>query len=123
MRTFAHSLFILCLVLFCLNQLLEWQHLYITPLYQYLDDILCMPLVLTITLATERLYFNNYSFVLPLRYILGAVLLFSICFEVLLPRLSIVYTSDVLDVLSYTLGAVVFHLAINKPLEPAAIHS
>ncbi|WP_162428073.1 magnesium citrate secondary transporter [Pontibacter pudoricolor] len=114
MRTFAHPVFIACLTLFCLNQLLEWQHVYIAPLHSYLDDVLCMPVVLTVALAAERVYFGNYSFVLPLYYSLWAVLLFSIFFELLLPRLSDLYTADVWDVLCYSCGAVLFHFSINK---------
>lgn len=119
MRTFAHPVFIACLTLFCLNQLLEWQHVYIAPLHSYLDDVLCMPVVLTVALAAERVYFGNYSFVLPLYYSLWAVLLFSIFFELLLPRLSDLYTADVWDVLCYSCGAVLFHFSINKAPEPA----
>lgn len=119
MRTFAHPVFICSLALFCLNQLLEWQRIYIAPLHQYLDDLLCMPLVLTVALAAERLYFDNYSFVLPLRYSWWAVLLFSIFFELLLPQLSNVYTADAWDVLCYSCGAMLFHCTINKAPAPA----
>lgn len=119
MRTFAHPVFIVCLLLFCLNQLLEWQQIYIALLPAYLDDALCMPLVLTIALAAERGYFGNYSLVLPLKYSVWAVLLFGIYFELLLPLISPVYTSDALDVLFYSIGAIVFQLTINKPLKPA----
>jgi hypothetical protein len=119
MRTFSQPLFILCLLLFCLNQVLEWQHIFISPLYQYLDDLLCMPLVLTISLATERLYFGNYNFTLPPKYSLVAVLVFSVYFEVVLPLLSPVYTADVLDVLCYTFGVMVFHRTVNRPLAQA----
>ncbi|NDK54837.1 magnesium citrate secondary transporter [Pontibacter sp. BT213] len=105
-----------CLLLFWLNQLLEWQHIFISPLYQYLDDLLCMPLVLTITLATERLYFSNNYFVLPLRYSLVAAVLVSIYFEVILPLFSPVYTPDAVDVLCYSVGVVVFQVLINRPL-------
>ena len=119
MRTFTHPVFIVCLVLFGLNQLLEWQQIYIAPLHHYLDDLLCMPLVLTIALAAERLYFGNYSFVLPLKYSCWAVLLFSAFFEEFLPRFSSIYTADSWDVLCYSCGAVVFYFTINKTSEPA----
>lgn len=117
MKTLRQPYFLLCLTLFVLNQLLEWQQLYFRPLYSYLDDLLCLPLSLTLALAAERTYFHSPKFILKKSHILLAVLLFSIVFEVVLPYFSWTYTADVLDVAAYGLGALFFYLTINKPLK------
>lgn len=121
MDTLRHPLFILCFVLWLANQLLEQNHIYIRPLYAYLDDLLCLPLILTFILAVQRAYFGDKRMTIPAAHTLLAVVAISVCFEGILPCFSEVYTADAWDVLAYTSGALLFHLFLNKPLkEPAA---
>jgi len=105
----------LCCILALANQLLERSGVYIRPLHAYLDDVLVMPLVLTIALAVERAYFSNPRFVLPRHYVWLALLLFSVVFEVILPPFSTAYTADVFDVGAYALGGLAFQYILNKP--------
>lgn len=78
-------------------------------IYSYLDDILCIPIVLYITsyimrrIEKDRVDFQFLSF-----HIYTAVVVFSIIFEIILPFISIRYTDDIMDVLCYALGGVVF---------------
>lgn len=116
MRTLLHPVFLICVFLFIGNQALELAGLYFPLLFSYLDDLLAMPIVLTIILAVERIYFQNDSFVMPLAWLAGAVVAFSIFFELLLPPIYSKHTADWLDVVAYTLGALVFQFTINKPL-------
>ncbi|QCR24021.1 magnesium citrate secondary transporter [Pontibacter sp. SGAir0037] len=116
MRTLRHPVFLICLILFCINQVLELAHIYIEYLFSYLDDLLSMPIVLTIILTAERLYFSDNRFVLPWHYTLAAVVLFSIFFEWLFPLFSQRHTADAWDMAAYAIGAVLFHFSINKPL-------
>lgn len=116
MRTLQHPVFLISFFLFCANQILELTGIYIEPLFGYLDDLLCMPLVLTLILAAERAYFDARRFVLPWHYTLAAVVLFSLTFEGLLPLFSQRHTADLLDVLAYSGGALLFHFTVNKPL-------
>ncbi|WP_114777646.1 magnesium citrate secondary transporter [Botryobacter ruber] len=116
MQTLRHPFFLLCFVLFCLNQLLELAGRHIWPLHAYLDDLLCMPVVLTLALAAERVYFKNPGFVLPVAYVAGAVAAFAVIFELLLPLLTTKHTADLPDVLLYGLGAFAFQALLNKPL-------
>ena len=117
-----HPLFLICLLLFCLNRVLELAQVFLWPLYSYLDDLLCLPLTLSLTLAVQRAYFRNQSMKIPVRHIFFAVAAFGLCFELLLPLYKPLYTADVLDVLAYSLGAIAFHLFMNKPLQaPAAV--
>ena len=121
MRTLLHPLFLACLSLFCLNQALEQAQVYIWPLHTHLDDLLCLPIALRIVLAGQRAYFRNPRMVLPVRHIVFAVAAFSVCFELLFPLYKTLYTADALDVLAYMLGARIFYIYLNKPLErPAA---
>ncbi|WP_299758799.1 magnesium citrate secondary transporter [uncultured Pontibacter sp.] len=116
MQTFRNPVFILCLLLAVGNQALELSKVYIWPLHTHLDDLLALPLTLTVALAAERLYFKNPYFVLPKQYTLLALLLFSVVFEGLLPRLHNKYTADAWDVLAYMVGALIFQVWLNKPL-------
>ncbi|WP_299818475.1 magnesium citrate secondary transporter [uncultured Pontibacter sp.] len=119
MRTLQHPLFIISMLLFCLNRVLEYKQLFIWPLHTHLDDLLCLPITLTIVLAAERAYFQNPYFVLPWHYLLIAVLSFSIVFEWLLPMYATRYTSDVWDVVAYAVGAGAFHAFSNQRIMPA----
>ncbi|MBB6609553.1 hypothetical protein H7F15_00750 [Pontibacter sp. Tf4] len=119
MRTLTHPVFIGSLLLFLLNQVLELQQVHIKLLAHYLDDLLCMPVVLTIALTAERLYFRNPAFVFAPVYSVVAVVLFSICFELVLPAFSSKYTADALDMVFYSLGALIFQVTVNKPLNRA----
>lgn len=122
MKSLQHPLFITSCLLFCLNRALEQAQVYVWPLYAYLDDLLCLPLTLGLILAAQRVYFRNRSMILPVRHVVFAVAAFSICFELLLPLYKPEYTADVLDIASYTFGAIAFHLSMNKPLKaPAAV--
>ncbi|MCC9165345.1 magnesium citrate secondary transporter [Pontibacter harenae] len=116
MKTLSHPVFLVCSFLFCLNRLLEFNEVYLWPLYAYLDDLLCMPLSLSVVLVAERLYFKNNDFILANRYIVWAVVLFAFFFELLLPLFSNKYTADVFDIVAYAVGAVVFNISINRPI-------
>ncbi|MBW7466273.1 hypothetical protein ABID22_000054 [Pontibacter aydingkolensis] len=123
MKTLRHPIFLASLLLFCLNQVLELLHIYIWPLHTHLDDLLCMPVILTLILAAERLYFRNPYFVLPRHYIVVSVLLFSIVFEGILPLLAAKYTADAWDIVAYVVGALIFHKNINRSMPAQSIEA
>lgn len=83
-------------------------------LASYLDDLLCLPLVLGATLMAHRLRSGDRNLILPASHGLFAVALFSLCFEVILPRLAPRYTSDPWDVVMYAAGFALFQLGINR---------
>lgn len=114
-------MFLSCTLLFCLNRALEQAQVYIWPLYAYLDDLLCLPLTLGLILAVQRAYFQHQSMTIPVRHIVLAVVAFGICFELLLPLYKPLYTADIVDVLAYILGAIAFHLFMNKPPQVPAV--
>ena len=114
MKTLKHPLFIISIILFGLNQLAEQAELFIWPLHTHLDDLLCLPISLSIILAAERLYFSDQKLTLPKRHLILAVVLFSLIFEGVLPLFSERYTMDAWDIVAYTLGAWIFHKTINS---------
>ncbi len=89
------------------------------PLLQhYLNDLLCMPLVLTLTLFLQRTFtFRDPGHVFTKHQIVLAVLYYSVAFEVVLPQFLPRYTADPLDVLAYALGGWFFYVFIN--VDPA----
>ncbi|WP_226389527.1 magnesium citrate secondary transporter [Penaeicola halotolerans] len=102
-------------IVFVVNQVLEKVFaIYIPYVHAYLDDLLCMPVVLGITLMFFRRFHHlgeRYRF--SKTHVWVAVLYFSVIFEVWLPSRSSLYTTDWLDVVCYSIGAVVFWYKIN----------
>ena len=113
MRTLTNPVFLVCVVLASVNQILEKGFGIFLPLvHSYLDDLLCFPIVLTLGLAMYRYFNPNYC--LTAWHIWPTVFIYSVYFEWYLPQNSNAYTADVFDVLMYILGALLFQLAVNK---------
>jgi hypothetical protein len=79
----------------------------------YLLDLLCMPLVLEITRQAMRLFFSP-SYDLSKVQILFAVLYVSLLFEYLLPMYQTRFHSDVVDVVVYCAGTIIWYLFLRK---------
>ncbi|MBS9524373.1 magnesium citrate secondary transporter [Litoribacter ruber] len=116
MSVFKNPFFIVCCILFWVNQYLEKvQGIFIPYVHAYLDDLLAMPVVLGLTLQAFRWFHSlKAKFVFTKTQIAVAVLYFSLIFEVILPMRSEVYTRDWWDVLMYAIGAVGFYFWINR---------
>jgi len=82
-----------------------------------LDDLLIMPLLLTVVLAAHRLAGRSATWVLPLGHSLPVLVAYSLFFEAILPRLDSRAISDILDVPAYAAGWLVFQFLLNKPGE------
>lgn len=81
----------------------------------YLDDALCLPLVLTGVLAVHRLGSRDPRWCLPLSHGLLALGLYGLLFEVLLPRIGGSAVADPVDLVMYAAGLAFFQLLINRP--------
>ncbi len=81
----------------------------------YGDDLLCLPLVLSVVLTAHRLAGRSGRFTLPGFHGLLAVLLFGILFEGILPLTAAGAVADPLDVLMYLAGFLVFQAGLNQP--------
>ncbi len=111
-RTLSNPVFLVCVVLATINQILEkGLGIFLPLIHSYLDDLLCFPIVLTLGLAMYRYFKPNYE--LSAWHIWPTVVIYSVYFEWYLPQTSTVYTADVFDVLMYALGALIFQRFIN----------
>lgn len=81
----------------------------------YLDDLLCLPLVLGLVLTVHRLAGRPVGWTLPRSHGLSAVLLYALYFELVLPLVKVTATADPRDVLAYAAGWAVFEAGINRP--------
>lgn len=105
-------MFLCCLSLATANQALEKGFVIFIPLiHSYLDDLLCLPIVLTLGLAAYRIVWPTYK--LRLWHMIPVFVVYSIYFEWYLPQISLAYTSDLFDVLAYTGGLTIFSYFIN----------
>lgn len=111
---FYNRAFVVAASLYVFHMALEKTGFSFPLLQYYLNDLLCMPLVLTLTLFLQRTFtFRNKGHVFT-KYQVGiAVLYYSAGFEVVLPQFMPRYTADPLDVLAYALGGVFFYFFIN----------
>jgi hypothetical protein len=107
-------------VLFGLHQGGQLLGLRLTWADAWLDDLLCLPLILVLVLAVHRIWrVGNDRYVLPVAQVVAAWLLVSLVFELALPLIDAAFTSDPLDVAAYGAGAFFFQTALNRPIDGA----
>jgi len=85
-----------------------------------LDDLVCMPLVLSLVTAAQRLGGRAPAWRLPVVHGLAVTAAYALFFEVLLPRWDARATGDPRDVLAYAAGFAVYHLVVGRRARPAA---
>jgi len=98
----------------------KWvQHYLVVPNWfsSYADDLLLIPLVMGLALWVQQ-NVVNHQFAFQKKQIIGTWLFFSLFFEVLAPIIwSTAYTRDVLDIVAYGLGALIFAFFLNHGAE------
>ncbi|WP_243854665.1 hypothetical protein [Flavobacterium sp. 270] len=83
----------------------------------YVNDFLCLPIILGgISFAIRRLKKDPF-FRLPLVFIICFAAYYSFYFEYYLPQINPRYTSDWIDVALYFLGGFVYFFGENKLLQ------
>ena len=80
----------------------------------YGDDLLCLPLVLSMALTARRLAGRSGCRDLPLSHGLMAVIFFGVFFEVLLPAVKAQAVGDPWDLLMYLAGFMIFQGGLNR---------
>ncbi|GGF71362.1 hypothetical protein SAMN05444281_1898 [Wenyingzhuangia marina] len=82
------------------------QHGYQLPLFinNFLNDLLCLPIVLGIITRVIQFLKKDSEFKLPIGFIICLATYYSIYFEYYQPRVNNRYTSDWIDVLLYFIG-------------------
>lgn len=114
-RNLRHPLFIICCLLFLAHQIIQKGFdVHIPFIHSYLDDLLVMPIVLTLILVERRkIHGWGPDFVFSLPLTISLVLVLSIIFEWIFPVFSQKFTFDWWDFVAYGLGGVVFYKYLN----------
>jgi len=77
----------------------------------YLNDILCLPIILGLVLFIIRKWvIRNPDYYFSIYHILFTAVVFSLYFEWYLPQRDFRFTSDFFDVLAYFSGGILFFL-------------
>lgn len=104
-----------CVVLFLVHQVLQYMlNIRIALADAYLDNLLAMPIILTLLVAERRhLFKRGPDYRLPLLEVGLATLYISMVSELLFPLLSSRFTFDLLDYFFFISGAVLF-IIVNR---------
>lgn len=106
-----HLLFCFSFGIFLLNLLVVRLPIQLPTFFSsYLNDLLCMPVVLCICLYIIRKVSQNKRLKISLFSALSLAALYSIYFEFYLPLVTTRYTSDIVDTLLYFSGSFIFWL-------------
>jgi hypothetical protein len=104
--------------------MLEMSGVFVPFIHAYMDDLICLPVVLNIALFIFRKFIHNSDqYCFPAFFIFTAAAMFSFAFEVLLPSRSATYTADAWDILAYSIGGIFFHLHFNRPALRISVQS
>jgi hypothetical protein len=76
----------------------------------YYNDLIALPIVLSITLWTARKIKSNPTLQLTFFQCLAMALLYGWFFEVYLPQRNPRYTADFIDGILYVVGAILFYI-------------
>lgn len=80
----------------------------------YGDDLLCLPLILSLVLTVHRLTGRSVTGGLPVSHGLLGLGVVAVFFEVILPARGTAAVGDPWDVLMYLAGFLVFQLVLNR---------
>jgi len=115
MKTLTKPYFIIFSGIFLIVYFLQCIHFPLPSLINnYLNDFLCMPIVLTLCLAFVRFIKKNPGIQLSVFVIFSVTIYYSVYFEYYLPKVNARYTADPIDVLLYFAGAFIFYLLQKK---------
>lgn len=104
-------LFSVSFAIFLLNLLLLKLDLQLPTFFSsYLNDLLCMPVVLSVCLFIIRKINKRKNLKISLFSAFSLAALYSVYFEIYLPEVTTRYTADVVDVILYFTGAFIFWL-------------
>lgn len=87
----------------------------------YLNDLLCMPIVLKISQTAVRYIKSDRKLKIPLKISLTLTLLYAVYFEFVLPQFQSRYTADPIDVVLYFLGLLFFVWIEGKEIDGRTI--
>jgi hypothetical protein len=114
-RNLRHPIFILSCVLFLSHQLIQKGFdVHIPFVHSYLDDLLVMPVILTLILVERRKFYGwGEDFIFSAPVTASLVLVFSLIFELIFPYFSAKFTFDWWDFVVYAIGGFIFYRYLN----------
>jgi len=83
----------------------------------YYNNLLCLPLVLTVCLIVLQFIKKNNRLTIPIFAIASITLYYILYFEWYLPKVNERYTSDPIDGVLYVIGAIGFYVMQKKWVE------
>ncbi len=117
MKPLKSPVFIICSVLFLIHQVMQKVlDIHFPMIDYYLDNLLAMPIILTLLLVERRILFRRKTYRLSVLEIVMATLLIILVAEIVFPLLSRDFTTDWWDVVFYVLGSLIFYLTINRSI-------
>lgn len=116
MKLLYSPVFVICVVLFVAHQISQKVLGISIPLADsYLDNLVTPPILLTLIVVERRILFKRGpGYTLNIMETTMGTVLIALISEVLFPYLSNEFTADLLDVLFYILGSILFYTTINK---------
>ena len=112
-----HLYFVLSTLIFAMVQTFKYFEVPSPEwVFSYLNDLLVIPLVLTVCLHGAWFLKRDRNIRLNIFTIFSVVTLYSLYFEVYLPTLSDSYTGDIYDVVCYLAGGIIFYFLQNPTL-------
>ncbi len=85
-----------------------------TFINNYVNNLLCIPLVLTLCLIVLQNIKSDNRLTIPIFVITSVTLYYIFYFEWYLPNVNPRYTADIIDVSLYIAGGVIFYFLQNK---------
>lgn len=119
-KTLKHPLVYISILLFLVHQIIERGFDYSIPiLHAYLDDLVCMPIILGLgTQIVQWIHPIKDLYFLDKNVIILTVIFYSILFEGILPFVNpLVYTADWMDIVMYSVGAILFYNLVSKKVK------
>ncbi len=83
----------------------------------YFADILCLPILLSVSTLLIRYVKRAATFKLSILQICFVFLYISIVFEFVLPHFSTKFTYDIFDIFAYGLGGIIFYFFQDQLIE------
>ena len=113
---YLHIAFIVCLFLYATVQVLKFiEYSANSFIFNYLNDLLVIPIVAFICLNALWYLKKDFSIRLSIISLISLTLLYSVYFEIYLPNHHERYTADVWDVVCYITGALMFYVLQKLP--------
>ena len=86
----------------------------------YLNDLLCLPLILGVLTFLIRYFKKDKFFTFPLAFVILLSTYYSVYFEFYLPKVNPRYTADWIDVILYFSSSIAFFLIQNNERKKVA---